>query len=185
MQVVNCTTPANFFHVLRRQLKRDFRKPLVVFTPKSLLRHPRCISTMDDLIKGGFQEIYDATNSNSNEVRKLVFCSGKIYYELLAEQEQQQRNDLTLIRIEQLYPFPQKQFRQIITKYAQAKEYVWVQEEPENMGAYSFLLRTLKGLNLQLVSRPESASPATGSHHSHDREQRALVEQVFKKIRLK
>ncbi len=181
MQVVNCTTPANFFHVLRRQLKRNFRKPLVVFTPKSLLRHPRCISTLDDLTIGGFKEIYDAPNSDLNQVTKLVFCTGKIYYEIFAEHEKLHRNDIAIIRIEQMYPFPDKQFRQIISKYSNAQDYTWVQEEPENMGAWNFLLRTLKGFNLQLISRPESASPATGSHYSHDREQRYLLEQVFAK----
>ncbi len=179
MQVVNCTTPANFFHVIRRQMKRDFRKPLIILTPKSLLRHARCISSMEELITGNFKELIDDKTAIANEINKVVFCSGKIYYELLAEQEKLQRNEVAIIRIEQLYPFPHQQFHQLISKYHLAKETVWVQEEPENMGAWSYLLRTVKDVQFKLISRPESASPATGSHQSHDREQKAIIDQIF------
>jgi 2-oxoglutarate dehydrogenase E1 component len=181
MQVVNCTTPANFFHVLRRQMKRDFRKPLIVLTPKSLLRHPKCFSTIDDLVNGGFKEIIDDASAIPNEITKMVFCSGKIYYELLSEKEKLNRKEIAIIRIEQLYPFPQEQFQNLISKYYSAKEYLWVQEEPENMGAWSHILRIVKGVNFKLISRPESASPASGSHQAHDREQRTLIEMVFGK----
>lgn len=180
MQVVNCTTPANFFHALRRQMKREFRKPLIVMTPKSLLRHPRCISTLDDLSTGGFKEIIDDTSADPAKIVKVVFCSGKLYYELLAEKEKLENETIALIRIEQLYPFPVKQFQQLITKYKTAKRFTWAQEEPENMGAWSYLLRIVKNVFLHIHSRPESASTATGSHLAHEREQKALIAEVFK-----
>jgi 2-oxoglutarate dehydrogenase E1 component len=180
MQIVNCTTPANFFHVLRRQLKRDFRKPLVVMTPKSLLRHPRCVSHLDDFTKGGFTEILDDVTADPGKISKVVFCSGKLYYELLAEKEKLANDTIALVRIEQLYPFPAKQFKEITTKYKSAKKFVWAQEEPENMGAWSYILRIVKTTFLHLVSRPESASAATGSHLAHEREQKTLIAEVFK-----
>lgn len=178
IQVVNCTTPANFFHVLRRQLKRDFRKPLVVLTPKSLLRHPRCISSMDDLAKGGFKEIMDDAAANAKQTSRVVLCSGKIYYELLEQKEKLKANNLAIIRLEQLYPFPEKQFQQLITKYNKAT-WTYVQEEPQNMGAWNYLLATVKAVSLNVVSRPASATPATGSHNAHEREQKELIEKVF------
>lgn len=181
LQIVNCTTPSNFFHVLRRQMKRDFRKPLVIFTPKSLLRHPRCISSIDDLSKGGFKEIIDDSSADAKQISRLIFCSGKIYYELLERKEKDKANHIAIIRLEQLYPFPEKQFRQVILKYNKTSEWFWVQEEPENMGAWSYLLRKVKSVTLKLISRPESASPATGSHHAHDREQSSLIERSFSK----
>jgi len=195
MQIVNCTTPANFFHILRRQLKRDFRKPLIVFTPKSLLRHPKCISNLDDLAlspRGKFKEIIDDETIKTDDVKRVVLCSGKIYYELIAEKERLgaaapspmeragvRLNDIAIIRIEQLYPFPERQFEELVSKYSTVKEWIWVQEEPENMGAWSYLLRVVKNVSLRIIARPESASPATGSHHAHDREQKALIEKVF------
>jgi 2-oxoglutarate dehydrogenase E1 component len=180
MQIVNCTTPANFFHVLRRQLKREFRKPLVVMTPKSLLRHPRCVSPLDDFTKGGFIEIFDDVTADPGKISKVVFCSGKLYYELLAEKEKLANDTIAFVRIEQLYPFPAKQFKEITTKYKSAKKFVWAQEEPENMGAWSYILRIVKTTFLHLVSRPESASAATGSHLAHEREQKTLIAEVFK-----
>jgi len=181
MQVVNCTTPANFFHVLRRQLHRDIRKPLIVFTPKSLLRHPRCISTLDDLANGKFLELIYDVNVNPEPVTRIVMCSGKIYYELLEKKEKDQVQDMLLVRIEQLYPFPIEQLRALRKKFKHAAEWIWVQEEPANMGAWGYLLRTLNDFPLQVVSRSESASPASGSHQAHEREQQALVEKVFEK----
>ena len=185
MQVVNCTTPANFFHVLRRQLKREFRKPLVVLTPKSLLRHPRCVSAIDDLTTGSFKEIIEDTSADPAIVTKLVLCSGKIYYELLDQKEKDKTDDIALVRIEQLYPFPEKQFRKILSRYKKLKSTTWVQEEPENMGAWGFLLLTLRDIKLEVISRPASASPATGAHHAHDREQRELIDKVFRKAAVK
>ena len=181
MQVVNCTTPANYFHVLRRQIHREFRKPLVVLTPKSLLRHPRCISSLDDLAKGNFKEVLDDDNADAKSVSRVVLCSGKIYFDLLEHQEKNKVTDVALVRIEQLYPFPTDQLQVLKKKYHNSIDWIWVQEEPENMGAWGYLLRTIKEIPLKLVSRPESASPATGSHHAHEREQRALIEKVFEK----
>lgn len=181
MQVVNCTTPANFFHVLRRQMHRSFRKPLIVFTPKSLLRHPRCVSSFKDLSVEGFKEVIDDSTAIAEQVTRVVFCSGKIYYELLEQKEKDQANDIALIRLEQLYPLPSEQLGAIKNKYKKAIEWIWVQEEPENMGAWSYLLRRSKDIRFKLISRPESASTATGSHKAHEREQRELIERVFEK----
>ncbi len=180
IQVANVTTPANFFHIIRRQVHRDFRKPLVLMTPKSLLRHPRCVSTLDDLSMGKFQELIDDKNSKPEETNKVVLCSGKLYYELLEEKEKLNARHIALIRIEQLYPFPHKQFDSLFDRYRNVKEWIWAQEEPENMGAWTFLLRTLKKVSLQLISRAESASPATGSHKTHEREQREIIDKIFR-----
>lgn len=177
--VVNCTTPASFFHVLRRQLKTKYRMPLVVFTPKSLLRHPRVNSTLNELATGKFQEVIDDANANPAKVKKLVFCQGKIYYDLLERQESTGNTDIAVVRIEQLYPLPQKQLNDIIAKYKNAKHVQWVQEEPENMGAWGFLLRKYKGSNLECISRPESASPASGSSKKHEKQQKAIIDKVF------
>ena len=181
MQVVNCTTPANFFHVLRRQLKREFRKPLVVFTPKSLLRHPRCMSSIADLTKGSFQEVIDDSTAKADVVNQVVFCQGKLYYELLAKKEELNANEIAIVRIEQLYPLPQKQLDKIVAKYKNASKHVWVQEEPENMGAWSFLLRNWRSVQLDLVSRPASASPASGSPKRAEKRQKAIIDGVFAK----
>jgi 2-oxoglutarate dehydrogenase E1 component len=181
MQVVNCSTPANFFHVLRRQLHRDFRKPLIVLTPKSLLRHPRCVSTLEDLADGKFMELIYDVNADANEISKIVLCSGKIYFELLEQKEKNKTSEVALVRIEQLYPFPFEQLIALKKKFRKALEWVWVQEEPENMGAWSYLLSTLKDFPMHVIARPESASPASGSHHAHDREQRELIDRVFEK----
>jgi 2-oxoglutarate dehydrogenase E1 component len=181
MQVCNCTTPANFFHLLRRQLHRSFRKPLIVFTPKSLLRHPRCISSLDDFTKGGFREVIDDINATAKDVTKVVFCTGKIYYDLLERKETDNSNEVALIRLEQLYPFPQTQIDAILKKYKSAEEIIWVQEEPENMGAWNYLLRVFNTTKVKLIARPESASPATGSHQQHEKEQNGLMDKVFSK----
>jgi 2-oxoglutarate dehydrogenase E1 component len=179
MQVVNATTPANFFHLLRRQMHRSFRKPLVVMTPKSLLRHPRCVSPLKDLSVGRFREILDDTIADPQEVRKLVFCSGKLYYELLAKREELKANDVALIRIEQLYPFPERQFRKILARYPKAKKTVWSQEEPANMGARAHILLTVRDVDWLEVSAPESASPASGSHQAALAIQKNLINETF------
>jgi 2-oxoglutarate dehydrogenase E1 component len=181
MQAVNCTTPANFFHALRRQLHREFRKPLIVFTPKSLLRHPRCVSTLDELATGKFMEVIDDGQADAKQVTRVVLCSGKIYYELLEHKEKDQANEIALVRLEQLYPLPIEQLLALKKKYKNVVDWIWVQEEPANMGAWSYLLRVLEELPLKVISRPESASPATGSHHAHEREQKALIGKVFQK----
>ena len=178
MQMVNCTTPANFFHVLRRQLKRNFRKPLVVFTPKSLLRHPQCVSSIQDFITGRFQEIIDDTIESSS-VKKLVLCSGKLYYELLQEREENNRDDVAIVRMEQLYPLPEKQINAIIEKY-NPEQLIWAQEEPENMGAWSHILRNLRHLPFEVLARSESAATASGSSKRSAKRQKTIIEQVFK-----
>ena len=178
MQIVNCTTPANFFHVLRRQQIRNFRKPLIVFTPKSLLRDPLCVSSFDDFSKSGFHEIIDDEIVLKN-TEKLVFCSGKIYYELYKERSKYNNANLRLIRIEQLFPLDVKQINEIIEKY-QAKEIIWVQEEPENMGAWRYILSHLKNLNIKLVSRKPSPAPASGSSKSFADQQKIIIDSIFK-----
>jgi 2-oxoglutarate dehydrogenase E1 component len=179
IQVANCTTPANFFHLLRRQIHRSFRKPLVVMTPKSLLRHPKCVSTIYDLSAGTFNEIIDDSIQNKQKVRRIILCSGKVYYDL---DEYRTKNNLTntaILRMEQLYPFPAKMLDEILQTYPAKAELIWLQEEPENMGAWSFMLRLLRHKNIQIISRPESASPATGSHVQHEREQHAIIKKAF------
>ena len=178
MQMVNCTTPANFFHVLRRQLKRNFRKPLVVFTPKSLLRHPQCVSSIQDFTTGRFQEIIDDT-VDASSVKKLVLCSGKLYYELLQAREENNRKDVAIVRMEQLYPLPEKQINAIIDKY-NPEQLIWAQEEPENMGAWSHILRNLRHLPFEVVARSESAATASGSSKRSAKRQKTIIEQVFK-----
>jgi 2-oxoglutarate dehydrogenase E1 component len=178
IQVANCTTPANFFHLLRRQVRRDFRKPLVVFTPKSLLRHPECISPVPALTRGLFQEVID-DDINAEEVTRINFCNGKVYYDLIAERRKREHNNVAFVRIEQLYPFPLLQLHAIIKRYPNAKTFAWVQEEPANMGAWSFILRHFKGVKLLLVARPESGSPATGSPKLHVQRQAKIIDKAF------
>ena len=165
MQVTNCTTPANFFHALRRQFKRDFRKPLVNFSPKSLLRHPLCVSPLEDFTSGGFKEVIDDTNVKVADVKRVVFCSGKVYYDLLESQKKNGNKDVALVRVEQLYPTPVDQMEAIVAKYKNTEDVLWVQEEPENQGAWPYLLRRLRKTklnNIDVISRKESSSPATG-----------------------
>lgn len=179
MQAINCTTPANFFHVLRRQFYRPFRKPLIIFTPKSLLRHPRCVSSIEEFTKGGFQETMDDPLADPKKIIKVVFCSGKIYYDLLEEKEKLKNETLAIVRIEQLYPLPKKQIRQIIDKYNKAETWLWVQEEPYNMGAWPFIHMELDEIPLKVIARPASGSPATGSSKFHFLRQRKIIEKTF------
>lgn len=152
MYVADCTTPANFFHLLRRQMKTNFRKPLVVFSPKSLLRDPRCVSSVEELVKGSFQETIDDNTVNKKDVKTLVFCTGKFYYDIVAERENNGRKDVAVVRIEQLFPFPVDQIKEIIAQYPKADDYVWAQEEPKNMGAYSFMLMNFDLVKWRLAS---------------------------------
>lgn len=182
MQVTNCTTPANFFHALRRQFKRDFRKPLVVFTPKSLLRHPKCVSPLVDFTEGKFQEVIDDSNVKAAAVKRVLFCSGKIYYELLEKQQKDQTKDVAIVRLEQLYPTPLAQMEAVYKKYKNATEAVWVQEEPENMGAWPYLLRKLRKTmfsDMELISRKESSSTATGFAKQHADQQAYILAKAF------
>ena len=184
MQIVNCTTPANQFHVIRRQIKRDFRKPLICFTPKKLLRYPTCVSSVKDFTTGGFQEVIDDTTAVVKSVKKVVFCSGKIYYDLIEGKEKADASDVAIVRMEQLYPFPAKQLGAIIEKYKGASDFVWAQEEPENMGAWAHVMRFFgknietKGVTLKYVGRAENASPATGFSKSHVEQQQNIIDAI-------
>ncbi|WP_303318725.1 2-oxoglutarate dehydrogenase E1 component [Flavivirga abyssicola] len=178
MIVADCSTPANFFHLLRRQMKRDFRKPLVVFTPKSLLRHPKAVSSINELASGQFEEVIDDTIAPKN-VKKLVFCTGKFYYELLAERESLGREDIALVRIEQLFPLHLERVQDIINKYPNVENYVWAQEEPKNMGAWSFMAQRMDLVKLEVASRPYSSVPAPGSSTRDKRRQRSVIDAVF------
>ena len=179
MQIVNCTAPANFYHVLRRQLKREYRKPLVVFTPKSLLRHPKCVSSISDLADGKFEGIIDDTIAPKS-VDRLVLCSGKIYYELLDRREKEAAENVALVRVEQLFPLDKQSIIELVEKY-NAKELVWAQEEPENMGAWTFILSELRTFGIDVIAREASAATATGSSKTSAAEQNELINKVFKK----
>jgi 2-oxoglutarate dehydrogenase E1 component len=177
-QVVNITTPANYFHALRRQMHRDFRVPLIVLTPKSLLRHAQCVSPVEDFTKGGFQEIIDDNFVDTKKVKRVLFCSGKIYFDLLERQQKEQRKDVAIVRLEQLYPCPNHHMSKIYDKYPDA-EFCWVQEEPKNMGAWTFLLRWDINFKLKLIARKSSATPATGFAKVHTKEQLEIIDKAF------
>ena len=186
IQVVNCSTPANFFHVLRRQLHRPFRKPLIIFTPKSLLRHPKCISPHHEFTTGGFKEVLDDPAADPSRITRIVFCSGKVYYDILEEKEKVQKTDFALIRIEQLYPLPLKQLKDILLKYSKADRWEWIQEEPANMGAWkfinqNFLVPGIPQFHLNHTARPPTGSPATGSSKLHKIQQNLIVQKAMGK----
>ncbi|MFP3860220.1 MAG: 2-oxoglutarate dehydrogenase E1 component [Bacteroidales bacterium] len=181
LQVVSCTTPANFFHVLRRQVKRDFRIPLIIFTPKSLLRHKKAVSSLKDLSDSGFKEVIDDNNVQTEQVKRVVFCSGKIYYDLLERKEHFNATDIALIRIEQLYPFPHEQVKKIIEKYSNTISWLWVQEEPENMGAWNYIRDQFESIDIQPITREPSGSPAVGLYKIHQKEQTEIIGKVFRK----
>ena len=180
MTVANCTTPANFYHLLRRQMKRNYRKPLIVFTPKSLLRHPKAVNSIEDLATGKFQEVID-DSLNPSKVTKLVFCMGKFYYDLLAEREILEREDVALVRIEQLFPLHLEKIQRVIDRYPAVKEYIWAQEEPRNMGAWSFMLERLELVKLNVRSRKYYAVPAAGSSTRFKKRHKAVIDSVFSK----
>ena len=166
--------------------RRGMRKPLVVFTPKRLLRHPRASSTFADLMSGGFQEVLDETGQlDTGRVSRLVFCTGQIYYDLLAAREEQNAEHVAIVRLEQLYPFEQGKVRDVLLRYPLTSEVVWAQEEPRNMGAWSFVadqFRTIldpTGREVRYAGRPESASTATGSLKRHQQEQAELVKEAL------
>jgi 2-oxoglutarate dehydrogenase E1 component len=181
MFVADCTTPANFFHLLRRQMKTTFRKPLIVFTPKSLLRDPRCVSTQDEIANGQFQETIDDVFVDKNEVKSLVFCTGKFYYDITAEREKNGRKDVAVVRIEQLFPLPVAQLKAIIDQYPNADDYVWAQEEPKNMGAYSYMLMNFNLVKWRLASLKAYAAPSAGSYTRAKRRQADAIRMVFDK----
>ncbi len=192
IQVCNCTTPAQYFHLLRRQMhcgadRRGLRKPLIIFTPKSLLRHSKAASHLDDLITGAFQEVIGDPQHVGSQVRRILLCSGKVYYDLVDRREKLGRSDTAIIRIEQLYPFPLQRLTEILRRYPDVAELFWVQEEPENMGAWYFVEEQMQsminpggtGRQLRYVGRPTAASPATGAHKVHVDQQATLVNEAF------
>jgi 2-oxoglutarate dehydrogenase E1 component len=180
MYVANCTTPANMFHVLRRQMVTTFRKPLIIFTPKSLLRHPKAVSEIDEFSGGKFMPLIDQNLFSSEEIEKVVFCSGKFYFDLLSHLEIKGINNVALIRLEQLFPLPLKEIEGIITKYFKAKDIVWAQEEPRNMGAWSHLLLHLpQAMNFRVASRRFYGSPASGSSTRSAKRHQQVIEYVF------
>lgn len=181
LQIVNCTTPANFFHALRRQMVRDFRKPLIVFTPKKLLRFPSCVSPFEDLTTGNFQEVIDDPSpKNPENVDTVMFMSGKMYYEIV-EQEKNYSvlENIALVRIEQISPIPTTQIKNILSIYKNAKKHFWVQEEPENMGAWTFMLRKFPDVKLEYIGRRESSAPAAGSSKRSEKRIRRVYDQIF------
>jgi len=182
MYIADVTTPAQMFHILRRQMKVDFRKPLIIFTPKSLLRHPKAVSTVEEFASGSFQEVIDDTSAEVKKVTSVVFCTGKFYYDLLAAKEEHKRNDVALVRVEQLFPLPSGQMKKIIEKYKNADDLVWAQEEPRNMGAWSHMMMHFSDFNkFRVASRRFYASPAAGSAVRSKMRHQQVIDYVFDK----
>jgi len=179
MYVTNCTTPANIYHLLRRQLKAPFRKPVIACSPKSLLRHPLVISSIEELTNGSFQEVIDDAQVNPQEVHTLVFCSGRFYYDLLAEREKLNRQDVALVRIEQLFPLPVEQLKEVIARYPNVTDYVWAQEDPKNMGAYAYMLMNFDLVKWRLAAMNAYAAPAPGSPARHKARHQEVINKVF------
>ncbi|NNG08892.1 MAG: 2-oxoglutarate dehydrogenase E1 component, partial [Arenibacter sp.] len=180
MYIADVTTPANMFHLLRRQMKVNFRKPLIVFTPKSLLRHPRAVSTVEEFAEGGFQEVIDDATAKVAKIKSLVFCTGKFYYDLLAFKEENNREDVALVRVEQLFPMPTRQIKAIMEKYKNAEDMVWAQEEPRNMGAWGHLtMHFSEAHKLRVASRRFYASPSAGSAVRSKRRHQQVIDYVF------
>jgi 2-oxoglutarate dehydrogenase E1 component len=184
MQIVNCTLPAQLFHVLRRQALRAVKKPLVLFTPKAILRHPLCVSPLNAFSQGSFEEVLDDPKALSSP-KKLIVCSGKIYYELFEEREKRKTDAVAIVRIEQLYPLHVGKLKVLMQKYSGCKECLWVQEEHANMGAWDYIRPQLqdllpKEIPLRYVGRDRSAATATGSHHLHKQQLASIIEEVFK-----
>ena len=196
MIVANCTTPANYFHILRRQLLRDFRKPLIMFTPKSLLRHKKCVSKIEDFTNDGFHRVLLDSSETDNdeslllpdkEIKKVILCSGKVYYDLLAERDSRGKSEIYLIRLEQLYPFPAKALTPIISRFKSA-DFIWCQEEPKNMGPWNTMERYIdwcltkaecKNTKVKYAGRSPSASTATGLMSKHQKQQKMLIDSAL------
>ncbi|MFD0793538.1 2-oxoglutarate dehydrogenase E1 component [Mucilaginibacter litoreus] len=182
IQIANCTTPANFFHILRRQMHRSFRKPLIIFTPKSLLRSPNCMSPLEEFTNGKFHELIDDNYADPKKVKRVLLCTGKIYYDLLEKQQADKRKDVAIVRIEQLYPTPVQQILKVKLRYEKATEFYWVQEEPENMGAWPYICRKFhdeKYLSIKVISRLEGSSTATGYAKQHAAQQLHIISKAF------
>ncbi len=186
MQVCNLTTPAQYFHALRRQMHQDYRKPLVIMTPKSLLTFPGCVSKIEDFGEGtSFREVIDDENCGDNEkVSRLIFCTGKVYYDLIEFRDKNEINNVAIIRLEQIYPFSSTRLREATVNYPNASKWVWCQEEPLNMGAWTFVgprLQKEAEHHVRYAGRPAAASPSSGSKAVHKMEQKRLVEEAFNK----
>ncbi|MCB1142876.1 MAG: 2-oxoglutarate dehydrogenase E1 component [Leptospiraceae bacterium] len=179
MQVANCTTPAQYFHLIRRQMHRKFRKPLIMMSPKSLLRHPKAISDLDEITGGSFHQIIEDPSVDPKTVRRILFCSGKVYYDLQTEKEKSGLNDIAIIRVEELYPFPKEKINALLTNLKNAKEIFWVQEEPQNQGAWMYIRDEFEELKkpgfIKYIGRKKSASPAAGHLKIHLKEQEELI----------
>ena len=180
IQVCNTSTPANHFHLLRRQLKREFRKPLIVFSPKMLLRYSEATSSLDEMSKGAFQEVIDDPNAKIDSVDTLVFCSGKFYYDMIKKAKEMEVENMAFVRVEQLYPVPEKQIKEIIKKYKNVNDILWAQEEPANMGAWVHMAMSLPEIGFKGISRKASAAVAEGSHELHEKRLQKLFEDLFK-----
>lgn len=191
IQVCVPSTPSQIFHLLRRQALRKIRKPLIVMTPKSLLRHKDAVSTLDELSNGGFKTLIGETEElDPKKVKRVVLCAGKIYYELAAARREKKQTDVVLLRVEQLYPFPAKNYAAELKKYPNAKEIVWCQEEPLNQGAWyssrhHFASGLREGQSLHVVARPAAASPAVGYSSKHSAQQRIVIETALGSSKLK
>ena len=184
MFVADCTTPANMFHLLRRQMLSNYRKPLIVFTPKSLLRHPKCVSTVEEFANGSFQTVIEDTSVKTEDVKTLVFVTGKFYYDLDEERENLNRNDVAIVRIEQLFPLPVEKIREILDKYKHVEDVVWAQEEPRNMGAYMHMMMHLEeAKNFRAASRRPYGAPAAGSSVRSKKRHKEVIDFVFDKTK--
>jgi len=185
MQIVNTSTPANHFHLLRRQLKREFRKPLVVFSPKMILRLPAAVSTLEEMATGGFQEVIDDAAANVAHVDTIVFCSGKFYYEMKVKAEEMGVENMAFVRVEQLYPLPKNHIDAIIAKYKNAKNILWAQEEPANMGAWTYIAMSLRSIPFIGITRNATAAAAEGSKKLHEKRLKQLFTDLFSYAKVK
>ncbi|MEJ2247834.1 MAG: hypothetical protein P8Y80_17440, partial [Acidobacteriota bacterium] len=185
MRVCFPTTPAQYFHLLRMQMRDSKRVPLVVMAPKSILRHPKAVSSPDELVDGHFEIVLDDQKIQEKEkVQRVLLCTGKIYYDLLAEREKMDGSEIAIVRIEQLYPYPEWNLSKVLSGYSNTREILWVQEEPQNMGAWNFINRHIApsisfGRSFRYIGRPENASPATGSLKVHKKEQAKIMLEAF------
>ena len=179
MQVVVPTTPANMYHLIRRHLKWNYRLPLIVFTPKSLLRHSQVLSSVEELANGHFQEVIDDLTTNPEQITKLVFTSGRLYYDLVKQKTETASFNIAIVRVEQLFPLPEKKIMEIVQKYSKTETIIWAQDEPENMGAWPFVSKKLSKLKITPVARPESASPAGGLLTQHNKRLKSILDRIF------
>ncbi|MCS7297612.1 MAG: 2-oxoglutarate dehydrogenase E1 component [Bacteroidia bacterium] len=182
MYICNLTTPANLFHALRRQMRSTTRRPLILFTPKSLLRHPECVASLSELTHGAFRPLIPDGEVPPDQARRLILCTGKIFYDLIQVRREHHKYDTAIVRLEQLYPFPEEEIRQLLAEHTQLEEFYWVQEEPVNMGYWGFILRKFMEYGLpvpKVIGRRESASPATGSYSHHLRQQNYILRKAL------